>query len=125
LVREKAGQALKMALPFYDKTKKALQFWLAHRLPTCKALAPVMSQSLERRLAPRERVVLWAHLLVCVWCRWYLKHLRFLRNANRERAARVSESGPPAGAALSPGARERIERALSASPDRNPANKRE
>jgi hypothetical protein len=98
-----------MALPGYNRAKFALRLWLARRLPTCKELAPVMSQSLERRLTLREHFKLKLHLLICVWCVWYLEQLHFLRDAERARA----EQGSPA-TTLSPEAHARIKQALAA-----------
>jgi hypothetical protein len=86
-------------------TPLPLQFALARRLPTCRALVPVMSQSLERPLTLRERVVLGLHLFVCEFCENYLRHLHELRDAARG-------LGDRPGPGLTEEARERIRRAL-------------
>jgi hypothetical protein len=72
----------------------------------------MMSESLERRLTLRERVVLKLHLLVCAWCVWYLRQLRFMRDAIRSQADRVSDDKSSAALPLSVEARTRIKRAL-------------
>jgi hypothetical protein len=71
----------------------------------------VMSESMERPLSLRERVLLKLHLWVCVWCVWYLEQLRLLREALRARAASPEAGGPP-GVSLSAEARERMKVAL-------------
>jgi hypothetical protein len=95
-----------MSLPsrIYDKVTHELRYFLLRRLPTCKDIAPLMSESLERPLALRERVVLKAHLAVCAWCEWYLRQIGELREAARGR--------PERGPGLSDEARERIRRRL-------------
>ena len=99
-----------MTLNPYKKATHALRWFLLHRLPTCKEVVGLMSQSMERPLTLRERVLLKLHLWVCVWCVWYLEQLRLMREALRARAA--TTGGHP-GASLSTEARERIKSALS------------
>jgi hypothetical protein len=94
----------------YDKVRHEIRWFLLHRLPTCERILPVLSQSLERRLGVRERIVVYFHLLVCVWCKWYLDQLRLLSAAahergSAERAEELSES-----VRLAEDARERIRR---------------
>lgn len=104
-----------MATGLYDKAIHAVRYFLLRRLPTCKQMAPVMSESLERPLTLRERVQLKLHLWVCVWCVWYLENLRTMRSALRARAAREEEAADDVDSAvkLSEEARERIRRALA------------
>ena len=103
-----------MAKGLYDRAIHAVRYFLLRRLPTCKQMAPVMSESLERRLTLRERATLKLHLWVCVWCVWYLEQLRTMRSALRARAAHEEEAGEVDSAVkLSEEARERIRRALA------------
>lgn len=102
-----------MALQLYDKLTHAMRYFLLRRLPTCKDVAPLMSESLERRLTLQERVLLKLHLWVCIWCVWYLEHLHMMRNAIRRRAAQVADDESSSAPTLSAEARERIKRALS------------
>lgn len=97
----------------YDKTVHRVRYWLLGKLPTCKATVAVISESMERRLSFRERVMLKLHLWVCVWCLWYQQHLLAMREGLRARSARVEEDDAAAAPALSPEARERIKRALT------------
>ena len=48
-------------------------------------MVPVMSESLERRLGPVEKIKLRLHLLVCAWCARYLKQIKLLRQAFSQR----------------------------------------
>ncbi|MBV9928183.1 MAG: zf-HC2 domain-containing protein [Acidobacteria bacterium] len=103
-----------MAKGLYDKAIHAVRYFLLRRLPTCKQMAPVMSESLERRLTLRERAALKLHLWVCVWCVWYLENLRTMREALRARGAREEGAADVDSAVkLSDEARERIRRALA------------
>jgi len=74
-----------------------------------------MSQSLERPLSLRERVLLKLHLWVCAWCVWYLEQLRLMRATLRARAhaANGADSTDSYAATLSAEARERIKSSLN------------
>ena len=102
-----------MAKGLYDRGVHAVRYFLLRRLPTCKQMAPVMSQSLERPLTLRERLTLKLHLWVCVWCVWYLEQLRTMREALRARSAREEADEVDSAVKLSEEARERIRRALA------------
>jgi len=105
---------LKVAKGLYDRAVHAVRYFLLRRLPTCKQMAPVMSESFERPLTLRERVTLRLHLWVCVWCVWYLEQLRTMRSALRARAAHEEQADEVDSAVkLSEEARERIRRALA------------
>jgi hypothetical protein len=103
-----------MGLGLYDKALHEARYFLLRRLPPCKAIAPLMSESLERRLTLRERVTLKLHLWVCIWCVWYLEHLRLMRRAVAARAANEAEGNDEIASALtlSAEARERLKQAL-------------
>ena len=98
---------------WYDKTKHAVRFWLLLRLPPCKQTVEVISQSLERTLTLRERVLLKLHLWVCMWCVWYLEHLQIMRTTMRENVSDLPALESPSTPGLSPEARERIKRKLT------------
>jgi hypothetical protein len=101
-----------MALKLYSKLTHALRWFLLHRLPTCKSMVSVMSESLERPLTLRERVVLKLHLWVCAWCAWYLEHLHLMRYSLRQRATEAADSESTSPISLSTEARERMKLAL-------------
>ena len=101
-----------MAARLYDKAVHAVRYFLLRRLPPCKAMVPLMSQSLERPLTLRERVTLRLHLWVCIWCIWYLEQLRLLRKAVGARAALAADDEISPTISLSAEARDRIKHAL-------------
>jgi hypothetical protein len=106
-----------MTLKPYEKIKHSIRWWLLRRLPTCKETVKVISESMERGLSLRERVLIKVHLWVCLWCVWYLEHLQLMRDTVRSQAAQdantISSSLPP----LSLEARERMKQKLSQYPD--------
>ncbi|MBA3246494.1 MAG: hypothetical protein H0T63_00260 [Pyrinomonadaceae bacterium] len=102
-----------MASKFLQHAKQTGIYWLARRLPTCKEIAPVMSESLERRLSARERVVLKLHLLVCEFCVRYLDQIILMHRALRARTAQLDEPPATPATSLPPAARERLKRALT------------
>lgn len=102
-----------------SKVKQEAIFWLARRLPPCTELLPVISQSLERPLTRRERIVLRLHYLYCEYCLRYMKQINLMREAIRLRSNKISgdQEGlhsppPPPAPALPADARERLKRAL-------------
>lgn len=102
-----------MALKAYDKIKHAVRWWLLRRLPACKQIVKVISESMERKLSLRERITVKLHLWICLWCVWYLEHLNLMQDTIRTKASQEpnldSSSLPP----LSPEARERMKLRLS------------
>jgi hypothetical protein len=96
-----------------ERLKRAVIFWLARRLPTCKELAPRMSATLDQTLSLRERIELKLHLMICEWCARYQQQLHLLREASRHYSAPPEDGPPAASPALSAEARERLKRALS------------
>ena len=99
-------------MSWYEKAKHAVRFWLLRRLPACKQTVEIISQSMERPLTLRERVLLKLHLWVCMWCLWYMEHLQLMRDALRlqENESDVDVSTTTR---LSDEARERIRRSLT------------
>lgn len=100
-----------MKIGWYENSKHAVRFWLLRRLPPCKQTVQVLSESLERKLTLRERVLVKLHLWVCMWCVWYLEHLQLVRNAMRDEASQEHTLSSSPG--LSDDARERLKRRLS------------
>ncbi len=97
---------------WYDDARHAVRYFLLRRLPTCRSLAPLMSESLERRLTVRETLTLRLHLAVCVWCHWYLRQLGELREQARARGREDDVTVGSSASDLTDEARERIRRAL-------------
>jgi hypothetical protein len=101
------------ALQLFQRIKQEAIFWLARRLPTCKEIAPRMSESLDRRLSLGERVTLNLHLHICIWCVRYMEQIRSLRRiSSHYDAALIENSIASTEQSLSPESRERLNRAL-------------
>ena len=80
---------------------------------SCAEATRLISDSMDRSLTVGERIKLRGHLLICRLCDRYRRQLRFLRAAVRWQVSRLAESTTePAG--LSPEAKERLRRRLSA-----------
>jgi hypothetical protein len=105
-----------MKLQLFNRAAHKVRYWLLRKLPTCKSMAVVMSESLDRRLNLRERVLLKLHLWVCIWCVWYLEHLQVMSETLRSRPTEALDDKPsPATAttSLSAEARQRLRHALA------------
>ncbi|MDQ3817285.1 MAG: zf-HC2 domain-containing protein [Acidobacteriota bacterium] len=100
-----------MALRIYSKLTHALRWYLLQRLPTCKQMVALMSESMERQLSFRERVLVRLHLWVCIWCVWYMEQLRLMRDALRLRSNASADYESTV--SLSDEARERLKLALN------------
>lgn len=74
-------------------------------------MAPLMSESLEKRLDVFEQMNLRLHLLVCAWCARYLKQIKLLRQAVSQREfTSADDNASPL--KLSDEARQRISESL-------------
>jgi hypothetical protein len=98
---------------WYDKTKHAVRLWLLRRLRAGKQTVELISQSMERPLSLRERVLLKLHLSICMWCQRYLEHLQLMRDALRLQENENDEAEVAPTTRLSDEARERIRRSLT------------
>ena len=65
---------------------RSLRNWFLRRLKPCREIVLLLSESMDRRLTPGERLELRLHLFVCAWCSRYLKQIKFLRWALRARS---------------------------------------
>lgn len=87
--------------------------YLAAHLPSCREVTRWASDAMDRPLPLGTRLALRVHVLICTWCRRYLRQLVFLRQAVRSRPERLTDVEPHAGSpGLSPEARARIRLAL-------------
>jgi hypothetical protein len=77
--------------------------------PHCHDITRLLSESMERPLPLRTRVLIRLHFSICVWCERYARHLKYLRKYSCEFSEKGCEHGEPT---LTPGARERLNRAL-------------
>ena len=78
-------------------------------MPTCREAVRLQSDALNQPLGLIQRMGLRLHLLVCVFCARYGKHLNVIRAA-----ARRSAESPKSGPAMSNEVRERIKQRLRA-----------
>ncbi len=76
---------------------------------SCKEVAQLASESLDRSLTLQERLSMRLHLLVCKLCSRYVRQLKFLKQA----CAQVDENQSGSKIGLTEGARERIQARLS------------
>jgi len=82
-------------------------------LPPCKEMVQTASDSLDRKLSFRERVVFKLHLMACEPCVRYLEQSKLIRKAIEEmEAEQIANSEKPT---LSEESRERIKQLLKSS----------
>ena len=79
---------------------------------TCEESTQLVSQSLDVRLPPLERVAVRLHALYCSGCRNYRRQLLMIRQLVREMSDPGATEAPAQAASLSPEARVRITGAL-------------
>ncbi|MCU0574823.1 MAG: zf-HC2 domain-containing protein [Syntrophobacteraceae bacterium] len=81
---------------------------------SCEETTRLISESLDRVLPFRQRMAVWAHLLMCRYCSRYRKQLLFIEKAISQVVEGEREGLDPIqwGPSLSPEARERIGEAL-------------
>lgn len=96
----------------FRRLKSAFIFWLARRLPDCKTMTPVLSQSLDRRLSLREKIVVKLHLFTCGFCGGYFKQIKFLSEAMRKRRESSPENEILTSAKMSSDSKEKLKSAL-------------
>jgi hypothetical protein len=92
-------------MKFSESLKKRWVVWVWNHTPNCAEMSRLASQSFERCLPWRARFKMQLHYLICVWCKRYLTHLKFLHAA----APRRDEPADlPLAPALSAEAKRRI-----------------
>jgi hypothetical protein len=79
---------------------------------TCRKASELISLSLDRPLALRERLALGLHLCGCALCRGYRRQALFIQHAARALHERMRRLAPGV-LELSPAATARITRALA------------
>lgn len=89
-----------------------IRSWFLLRLPSCREMVPVMSQSLDRSLTFRERFEMKLHIFICAWCERYMKQIDQMRKAIRLKAESDAKDETHSSSALSDDARERLKQAL-------------
>ena len=88
-----------------ESLKNRWVVWVWNHTPNCAEMSRLASQSFELSLPIRTRLRMRLHHLICVWCKRYSRHLKFLHAAalrRDEQADLLSARG------LSAEARQRI-----------------
>ncbi len=88
---------------------RALLERLGQLSPTCREVTQLQSQALDQRLPGLPRIGLRIHRMLCGRCRRYGDQLQRLRLFVQTHSVRVDGAVPDA---LSPEARQRLQRAL-------------
>lgn len=96
----------------FKKIKRAFKFWLARRLPDCRTMTPTISESLDRRLSAREKIIMRLHLFTCSFCARYLRQIEFLSEAMHKHEERLSETEDSSSARMSSEVKEKLKTAL-------------
>lgn len=104
---------------FFEKLKWEFIFFLARRLPDCRTITPMFSQSLDRELTLREKIVMKLHLFTCDACKKYVHQIKFMHEAFQEQEKMFAELESPAAPKLNLDARERMKAALRAANNQN------
>jgi hypothetical protein len=91
----------------------AIVLWIYHRVPSCEEEIRLASVRMERSLTFTEWIGFRVHLLICLWCRRYLKQVELLHDAAGHLHEHLNGQDPSPEPGLSPEARERMRRLLS------------
>lgn len=91
------------------KLKRYLGFLTA----PCSEIARLASDSLDRKLTPRQQALFRLHLLICLCCFRYWKHLQFIRTTLRSPSLCEPKHPSSSAPSLSPEARDRIKQTLT------------
>ncbi|MBI5266916.1 MAG: zf-HC2 domain-containing protein [candidate division Zixibacteria bacterium] len=86
---------------------------IARRLPPCRAITHLLSESRDRKLSLRERITVRSHLVVCTWCTRFGHQIACLEEALGF-AADQPERLVGAETGLADSARDRIRKHLQA-----------
>ena len=81
---------------------------------TCKEASRLASLSLDKPLPLGTRIRMRLHLLICAWCRRYVKQVRFIHEAAPKYEEAVDCASPKA---LSGEAKERMKKAIKSQSD--------
>lgn len=81
------------------------------KFPTCRNIVASWSESLDRPVSLGERLLLWAHCLLCRPCRRYMAQTQAVRESAGRALHADSEEADSSAPQLSPEARDRIRQA--------------
>jgi hypothetical protein len=92
-----------------NRVKRKFIEIVAKLTPRCHDITRLLSESTEHPLPLHTRILIRLHFSICIWCQRYGKHLESLRKFSSAFPEKGCERGH---AALSPEARERLNKAL-------------
>lgn len=101
-----------MKQSIFQRLKTAFKFWLARRLPDCRTMTPTLSESLDRKLSLREKIVMKLHLFTCSGCTRYLKQIKFLSEAMHIQEESLTKADNPSPVQMSAEAKDKLKDAL-------------
>lgn len=81
---------------------------------SCKEVTRLISESMDYQLPFVQRIAVRMHLLMCKFCSRYRRHMVLIREAICHYLEEIEPLEPFPSISLSPGAREKIKRALAA-----------
>jgi hypothetical protein len=87
---------------------KRIEDWLVQHTPPCKEVTQTISESMDRPIGLRRRIMVRLHFLICKWCLRYQQQLKFIRKTLRRDPQNLEQN-----ATLSPEARERMKSSLN------------
>ena len=92
--------------------KAKFKQWLAIKTEECKTVAPLFSNSYDRKLTLIEKLRVRLHLYTCGACFNYVSNLKFLHEVWSQQEENLEHEKIPT--SLSPEAKERIKEKLKA-----------
>lgn len=95
-----------------QKLKWQVILFLTRRLPPCKIMLPLFSESFERPLTRREKITTKLHLFTCEACRRYVAQIERMGEMVKLKDEEITAAAPRD--KLSDAARNRIKAALEA-----------
>jgi Putative zinc-finger len=105
-----------MQIVIFQQLRTKARLFLLKKLATCKEIAPVMSESLDRQLTFFEQIRMRAHMMVCKWCRNYLFQIRLIRELAVTAEQSFGEYGEPFPEAASLKLKQRLNHAIERRP---------
>lgn len=101
-----------MRVQIFENLRRRLLIGLAHRLPPCEEITPLISAAMEKSLSLRQCVLIKLHLFTCGLCRRYKLQLHFMRDTAQIHGRDTQAENSLLRQTLTSEARERMKRAL-------------
>ncbi|MBD3223877.1 MAG: hypothetical protein GF313_04060 [Caldithrix sp.] len=88
--------------------KKTMMKIMMRMTPTCEVISEKVSQSMDRKLSPKEWIQVKIHLMQCHLCNRYREQLLAMQKVLRQYGAMVEENSGLADLRMDEQAKERI-----------------